>query len=267
LAAASAATQTVIEVKTQASLVDWLQLAVTAIGAIVVTALVAAMPFLRRPKLTIEEDAEHVHSHLERSQAGELPHVRLLVANSKWRRAASGTRVLVEGYTEQGAGGIATALGHPSLGWPSGGPGEEAALTVFPDARRPITLGYFIRAPRDAKGKLRRPREINTDTGQEVRYLPHFATDDDYARVAGPRAAPMNGAWFLRLALAFELDIFDDRDKLAPVKSGYAIRLLVGADDGAARPFEVHINWESDANLSAKEVLRSALDHLHVHEV
>ncbi|HEX9438338.1 MAG TPA: hypothetical protein VF909_01600, partial [Roseiflexaceae bacterium] len=50
--------------------------------------------------------------------------------------------------------GSMTTLGHPSLAWPSLGT-EQAALTVFPGAERPITLGFFIRAPRDAAGKLR----------------------------------------------------------------------------------------------------------------
>ncbi len=66
--------------------------------------------------------------------------------------------------------------------------------------------------------------------GQEVRAFPHFARDEDFTRLA-PRMS-MNATWFLRLALAFDLDIFDDRDKLPPVKNGYAVRLLVGASDG-----------------------------------
>jgi hypothetical protein len=51
------------------------------------------------------------------------------------------------------------------------------------------------------------------------------------------------------------------------VDGGYVIRLLVGADDGAARTFEVDIDWNGDPALSPQEVLASALDHLAVREV
>jgi hypothetical protein len=44
------------------------------------------------------------------------------------------------------------------------------------------------------------------------------------------------------------------------------VRLLVGADDGAARAFEGDISWDGDAALAPDAVLASALDHLHVRE-
>jgi hypothetical protein len=34
---------------------------------------------------------------------------------------------------------------------------------------------------------------------------------------------------------------------LPPRPGGYIIQLLVGADDGAARTFDVHVNWARDA--------------------
>jgi hypothetical protein len=40
--------------------------------------------------------------------------------------------------------------------------------------------------------------------------------------------------------------------------------LLAGADDGAARAFEIDIDWNGDAAQSPDEVLDSVLDHLHV---
>jgi hypothetical protein len=40
--------------------------------------------------------------------------------------------------------------------------------------------------------------------------------------------------------------------------------LLVGADDGAARKFKVHIDWNGDADQRPDEVLTSALEHLEV---
>jgi hypothetical protein len=60
--------------------------------------------------------------------------------------------------------------------------------------------------------------------------------------------------------------VTDDRDKLPPVEGGYTIRLL-GADDGAARAFEVDIAWDSNPRQSPDEVLASALDHLVVRSV
>lgn len=51
------------------------------------------------------------------------------------------------------------------------------------------------------------------------------------------------------------------------MEGGYVIRLLVGADDGAARTFEIDIDWDGDAALSPDQVLASALDHLAVREV
>jgi hypothetical protein len=61
-----------------------------------------------------------------------------------------------------------------------------------------------------------------------------------------------------------ELDINDDRDKLPPIENGYTIRLIVGADDGAGRAFEVDISWDGDPKLTANEVLASALGRLAV---
>jgi hypothetical protein len=119
-----------------------------------VAALVAFMPYARSPKLTMQEDSERMQSRVELSGMGGLPHVRLLVANAKRRRAAHGTRVLVEGYRRQNDRyGALTTLGHPSLGWPSAPEANEtAAVTVFAGGTRPITLGYLIRVRLDAAG-------------------------------------------------------------------------------------------------------------------
>lgn len=105
-----------------------------------------------------------------------------------------------------------------------------------------------------------RPGVLN-EQGVVIRGIPHYARDQDYADNSGAEG------WYLRLALAFGLDINDNRDKLPPVEGGYAVRLLVGADDGAARAFEVDIDWDGDPNLKPDEVLATTLDHLHVREV
>lgn len=92
--------------------------------------------------------------------------------------------------------------------------------------------------------------------------MPHYALPDHYE--SDTSDPDTTYAWYLRLYLAGELDILNDRDKLPPVANGYVLRLLVGADDGAARTFEVDINWDDDPNLQPEEVLGSALKHMHV---
>lgn len=247
-------------VEMEADGASWLDVAtaVTAVGGILIAALVAAMPFARRPRLSITEDPERVHSRVEDTTAGHLPHVRLLVANEKRRRAAQGTRVLVEWY--QARNGERVSLSHPSLGWPSAPESERAtaSVVVFAGGHRPVSLGRLIRVQVDDDGGVFRA-DVYTQSlsaAMGARRFPHFdklEPDDE-----------RDARWFLYLA---ELDVNDDRDKLRPVENGYVIRLLVGADDGAARSFEVDIAWDGDPQLSAEEVLASALDHLAVREV
>lgn len=219
---------------------EWAQL-VAATAGVVIAGLVAFMPYARRPKLSIEEDRDRSNSRVELSTAlGGLPHVRLLVSNAKRRRAAQGVRVLVEGYTVVGShAAVLTTLGHPSLDWPSTGEAPTGAVTVFAGGARPITLGYFVRVRRDQAGDLHYVKERNYRSGEA-------------------------DAWYLKLTLAFGLDINDNRDKLPPVEDGYIVRLLVGADDGTARIFNVHIEWDGDPEQSPQAVLKSALEHLAV---
>jgi hypothetical protein len=237
----------------------WVELAqaFTAVAGLVVAALVAFMPYARRPKLSIEEDLDRIHSRVESSPAGGLPHVRVLVSDAQRRRAAHGTRVLLEGYRQQGKPDVEmTTLGHPSLGWPSAPETEAtASAIVFAGGKRPITLGYFIRAYVTESG------EFHDELHHSLRGPGHFALDAHYERDY------FSAAWYFRLALAFGLDIFDNRDKLPPIDGGYAIRLLAGADDGAARVFEVDINWKGDGSLSPADVLASALERLHVRRI
>ena len=103
-----------------------------------------------------------------------------------------------------------------------------------------------------------RPSPSTPTAGRCWRY-PHYARDSDYT----DRYDDVEG-WYFRLALAFGLDINDDRDKLPPVEDGYEIHLLVGSDDGKARTARVHINWNGDPSLKPAEVLESGLDHLAV---
>jgi hypothetical protein len=230
--------------------------AVSAVAGILIAALVAVMPFVRRPRLWIGEDSGRVHSRVEDTPIGSLPHVRLLVSNARWRRAAQGTRVLIEWY--QPRNGERVSLSHPSLGWPSAPEAEAtAAAVVFAGGHRPISLGRLIRVATDDEGRIWRPESYSTTFRQSstlTRQFPHIEHGSGLIATG----------WFLYLG---ELDINDDRDKLEPVEGGYTIRLLVGADDGAARSFEVDISWEADPKQTSEEVLASALEHLAVRKV
>jgi hypothetical protein len=223
---------------TAATTFEWAQL-VTAAAAVVIAVLVAFMPYARRPKLSVEEDRDRSNSRVEQDvRLGSLPHARLLVANAKRRRAAQGARVLVEGYTVVGSHQPALdTLGHPSLQWPSASEEVLTTATVFGGGTRPITLGFFIRVRKDADGALHYVRERNYRPGEA-------------------------DAWYFKLAIG--IDIVENRDKLPPVEDGYMIKLLVGADDGAARSFTVHIDWDGNPDRPPAQVLRSALEHLAV---
>ena len=237
------------------SWLDVVQVGTAAIG-ILIAALVAFMPAVRRPRLSVEEDKERVHSQVEVTSVGLLPHVRLLVANKKWRRAAKGTRVLIEWY--QPRDGARVSLAHPSLGWPSAPESETTgSIVVFAGGSRPVSLGRLIRVV-TYDGKIV-PRGFGD--------LPHFELaepPDEREGVDVGEGRESEVRWFLYLA---ELNLNDHRDKLPPVEDGYTIRLLAGADDGAARSYEVDIAWDGDPKLSADEVLASALDRLAVRDV
>lgn len=229
----------------------------TGVLGVVVAALVAFMPYARRPRLSLIEDADKVHSHVESTPLGPMPYLRVLACNARRRRAALGTRVLIEGYRplEMTAQPL-TTLGHPSLGWPSAPEADEtAAVMIFPGGFRPVGLGRLIRVRLDETGKLMRPN-VQLPDGRVVPGPPH------YGNVAA--GDPVCDGWYLWLDIAFAQDISDDRDKLPPRDGGYLIRLTVGAEDGAARTRDVHINWNSDPAQSADDVLASALEHLAV---
>jgi hypothetical protein len=192
-----------------------------------------------------------------KAPVGSLPHIRLLVANASRRRAARETRVFLEWY-EARNGARRCSLAHPALGWPSAPEaGASGSVVVFAGGRRPVSLGKFIRVGADPQdGTLWRPETYSLEVGplHGPRSFPHIE----------PTSGFVATAWYLYLA---ELDVHDDRDKLPPVDGGYAIRLLVGADDGAARSYEVDINWDGDPKQTAEEVLVSALERLAVREV
>lgn len=229
---------------------------VTAVLGAVIAALVAYMPYVRRPRLLLRDDEDRTQSAVEETPYGEIPYVRILAGNKRGRRAAQGTRVMVEGYRSLSEDGAPMkTLGHPSLGWPSAPEANEtASVTVFAGGYRPIGLGRLVRARLDPSGDLARPAPAPDLVG---RPWPHFEENP---------GGSSPGGWYLWLDLAFGQDLNDDRDKLPPTTDGYAIRLVIGADDGPARSYDVHIRWDGDPDRSADEVMASALEHLAVIE-
>jgi hypothetical protein len=250
----------------------WVDVAqiVAAVAGLGVAGLVAFMPYARRPRLSVTEDAERVQSRVEQIRAeqvdiGDIPHVRLLVGNKRGRRAAQATRVLVEWY--QPRGGRKESLAHPSLAWPSTTEAEATgSVVVFAGGHRPVSLARLIRVRLDDDGNISRPeRWVTTPGGLGLSRFPQGPNTLVLTPLSFPHFPDGEAeGWYLFLA---ELDVNDDRDKLPPVEGGYTIRLLVGADDGAARAFEVDISWDGNPALTPEEVLASALDRLAVREV
>lgn len=123
-------------------------------------------------------------------------------------------------------------MGSPLLGWPST-PSDDGGAVVFAAGTRPLDFGYLLPAWRDNYG--------------------HVIYDAEEK----PSTAIAKGAeWQFRFALAFDLQLVDQREWLRPVQDGYMVQLLVGADDGAARTYEVDIDWNGNA-ATAQDALDS----------
>lgn len=200
----------------------WVQ-ALTVIAAALAAAAAIAVPlttYWRRPRLSIHADEEGVHTRLEGAN-NDIPWIRLVVANGRRRRAAQGTRVLVEQYRELAVGANPIALGSPELSWPSTEVPEGGGVVVFAGGERPLDFAV-----------LERPAGSVQPEG------------------GGPARYGRDPQWWLRLNLSMHargLVISNRREFLAPRPNGYSVRLVVGADDGAARRFEVVVSWAGDA--------------------
>ena len=178
--------------------------AVAAAGAVIAAIAIPLTAYARRPRLSLSEDEEGIHTRLE-GGGEKIPWLRLVVHNKGWRRAAQGTRVLVQSYQELSPGATRVAMGSPELGWPSTDILIGGGVVVFAGGDRPLDFGYLARS---------------------------------------------GNKWQLVLCLAMHaknVKLSDRREYLPPVDSGYTVRLLVGADDGAARTYKVDVNWDGDA--------------------
>ena len=235
-------------------LLDWGPLAISII-AILLSIGAVALPYWRRPNLSLREDAERTHSQVEGDGA---PYVRLVVRNAKGKRSAKNARVVLDGYRRAGSTDRLTRLGSPFLGWPSvfGQDSDSYVSVVFSDAARPVGLGRFRRVrvnPDD--GLLEREERYRLDLGAAS-----VVTTSGPAPVRHFPDAP-DARWHLHLELADAAEITDERDWLSPGE--WTVRLIVGADDGDAHAYDIELGWDGREG-DATTVLETALDSLTV---
>lgn len=213
---------------------------VLAIIALVLTLATSVAPFLRRPRVLLAADNEG-HSRVE---GNGVPHLRLPISNGRWLRSARRVRVVLDAYKMVGSRDL-TRLASPFLAWPSvfGQDGDSYVEVIFPGAERPVGLGQFFRIRRDAEGRVWR----------EAGHIATYAPSDQEA------------AWCMHLELAGGFSITDDRDWLSP--GAWSIRLIVGAEDGEARIYEIGLSWGGDPKQTADDILASAMSGLKVRRV
>jgi hypothetical protein len=190
------------------------------LGALAVAGAVPLTRHFRAPSLTLHEDTPRLHSHVE---GNGLPYVRLVVRNKGWRRVARQARLFAAWYAEQGLTTSPLTMGSPELSWTS--LVRDDAL-VFPAGERPVDLGILFPATRDNFGQL-------------VESHP----DDDAETIIKLR----RGEWQFKFALAHNLLIVDRREFVPPTPNGYVVRVELGAEEGPARRYDVHVNWDGKA--------------------
>jgi hypothetical protein len=181
--------------------------------SIAVGVVIAWGAFWRRPKPALHERQEEwrVERNVENTP---VPTLRLVAENGRLHRAAKGTRVMAESYTD--AGGKRTPLGSVPLGWTSAADSEDGvSVVVFPGANRAVDLGMFQ----------------DWTTYDENRQM-----KQSWTFVIAPNFAP-----------------FDRRNWLQPKEGGYTIRLIIGADDGRARRYDASLNWDGTKRLVKNE--------------
>jgi hypothetical protein len=208
---------------------EWAQLA-AAVFAVVAALAIPVTAYLRRPSVSLVEDTEKVYPRLEVDQ----PFVRLLVRAKRRRRAAHGTRVEVIGVRRLDETKL-TPLGHWPLGWTSA---EPVAVTVYAGAERAVDFAVLERYDPEA--------------------APYIYGGDELLDVLAP------DRWHLALALHGDYAPTDQRHRLAP--GSWAVRLVVGTDDGDARRYEVHVRWDG-GEADPQSALDAVLDRLAVVEL
>jgi hypothetical protein len=200
------------------------------VGTALGTTLLAFATFVlaygvRKPRLSLRDDEFATHSRVE---GNEAPYLRLMVWNDEGRRAATGTRVLVQGYRNRDADTDQITIGSPSLGWPSAQEAVDESVVIFGGSGRPLDFGELKRVKYDGTG-LREQVLVNTEPPSLV--VVHRPDDPE-------------SEWHFKLGIG-RLAIADQREWLVPGR--WTVRLLVGADDADARYYDVDIEWDGSA--------------------
>lgn len=176
----------------------------------------------RRPSLVLD-GGDGLHTRVETDR---VAYVRLVISNERERRAARGTRVLIDRYWPADDPANVTTLGSPSLGWPSATDAADGSVVVFAGSSRPVDFGVLLQ------------------------HQPGTAFDP-----VNPFDPPApSGAWHLKLALAGDFALSNEREYLAPGE--WVVRLIVGADDVDGRAYDVSVSW-SDGGAGPAETLAS----------
>jgi hypothetical protein len=205
--------------------------ALTVVAAVLAAVAAVAVPLtthLRRPRLSIVEDADRIHTRLEGPQGqrsvDQAPR-RQPAAPPRGPRRPRARRAL----SRVPAGGYSGDDGEPRARLAEhGGPGGRRRRRL---RRGPPTRGLW--RPRAAHP---RPSRLRATAGRGQESL-----------------------WELSLSLAMHAQgrfISNFREILPAKPNGYTVRLLIGADDGAARRFDVDVNWNEQAP-DAKAALAS----------
>jgi hypothetical protein len=229
---------------------DW-RLAIS-IAALGLSGAALALPYLRRPSLSLHRDAERTHSRVE---GDRVPYLRLPVRNKKHRRSAKHARVVLDGYRAAGSQEPLTRLGSPFLGWPSvfGQESDAYVEVIFSSAERPLGLGRFARVKLDEHNRRVRQTLYRQD-------LSPAPIPEGPALILSAPESP-EAEWHLHLELSDGYELSDERDWLSP--GNWKVHLIVGADDGDAHTYEVDIAWKGDEH-DSDAILAAALDGLKV---
>jgi hypothetical protein len=134
------------------------------------------------------------------------------------------------------------SLAGPELGWPSTSVAEGGGAVVFGGTSKPIDFGSLGIGP--------------IKPGEGTSPFEFMYGDDKVALIQQG-----THQWWFQLKLAMNARrVFTVglREFLPPQSGGYTARLIVGADEGEARTFDVSFSWAANA-ANAEQALGSLL--------
>jgi hypothetical protein len=216
---------------------DWIDLAV-AVGTIALAAFAFWQIVADRrslPRFTFSIGVPGIDTLLE---TGGRPWIRLRVGNGRRRRTARHTRVILDSYRQTQYANTTVSLGNPELGWPSTDVAAGGGAVVFGGTSKPLDFGSLGVGPIDPEPNLNVVNLMMLNNVEE-------------SIAAGTHC------WYFQFRLAMNASsVFIPRQFLTPISGGYTARVVVGADEGAARTFDVHFDWPGQV-ANAEAALRS----------